>query len=117
MPIVVRRLPLVVRLLGVPVAAIVVYAMIDQRGIAMGVVAAVVYVPLALSMLAWDRTSAWGRAHPFLDSLIQLPVVFVGLALVTSLPLWVCAAVGLTLGALLVAFAAYLRRRRVSAAS
>ena len=107
------RLPLWLRLMGVPLCVAIVWAMTDERGWVMGIVAGLVYVPLAISMLVWDRFSGWAKAHPLLESLVQLPIVFVALALITAMPLWVCAVVGLTLGALLVGLSAYMRHRRI----
>ncbi|MBO3746801.1 hypothetical protein J5X84_12050 [Streptosporangiaceae bacterium NEAU-GS5] len=109
-----RRLPLWIRLLGIPLCVAVVWSMTEERGWIMGVVAGVVYVPFAIGMLWWGRMTAWAGEHPVLDSLIQLPVVFVGLALITSMPLWLCAVIGFSLGAALVALSAYVRRLRVA---
>ena len=84
-PFATRRPRLWLRLLGVPVAAMVTMSMIDVRGVAMGVVTGLVYGLLAIGMLMWEPMVSWSRRHPFLDTLMIIPVQFLAVAYFTRL--------------------------------
>jgi hypothetical protein len=79
--------------------------------------AAVVYGSIALAtLLAWERTTAWSKRHPLLDSLIIVPVLFLAIAYVTSLSTGLCVLIALLAGLLLVGLSAVLRGRRANQA-
>ena len=79
--------------------------------------AAVVYGSIALAtLLAWERTTAWSKRHPLLDSLIIVPLLFLAIAYVTSLSIGLCVLIALLAGLLLVGLSAVLRGRRANQA-
>lgn len=64
--------------------------MIERRGVAMGVLAALIFGALAVSSwLPTDVVIRWSARHPVLDRLLFAPILFCGLAFFTPLSLWV----------------------------
>jgi hypothetical protein len=85
----------------------------SERGVVIGVVAAVVYGPLfGLGALRHRQMIAWSQAHPNLDMLWLPALLFLALAGWSDWPLWVCVAAALGGGAAIAAVAVALRRRR-----
>src|SRR5215208_2333053 len=84
-----------------------------ERGVAVGVAAAVVYGALfGLGAFRHRQLLEWSRAHPYLDLLWLPPLAFLAFSGPTEWPLWVCAVAALALGAFVAAVAVALRRRR-----
>lgn len=108
--------PLWLRLFAVATLASAVVSVTGDRGWAVGAFAAVVYGALALSMVRRpDPLEAWFQRHPVLDGALFGPLVFVGLAVLTSWSLWICLLLGLA--GLLAGGAIGVRRRRLLAAN
>lgn len=107
--------PLWFRLLGVAALTAAAAALGVRRGVAVGIIAAVVYGSIALSTAAaWQRTAAWSKRHPLLDSLLIVPLLFLAVAYLTNLSIGLCVVIAALAGALLVGLSAVLRRRRSS---
>ena len=85
-----------------------------KRGVAVGLVAAIVYGFIALStLLAWQQISAWSKRHPLLDGLIVVPLLFLAVAYLTHLSTGVCVLIAVLAGAPLVGLSAARRHRRI----
>ncbi len=107
--------PIWFRLLGALAVAAAAAGLEVKRGATVGIIAAVVYGSMALStLLAWERTSAWSKQHPLLDSLIVVPLLFLAIAYLTDLSIALCLIIGVLGGLLLAGISAVLRRRRTS---
>ena len=84
-----------------------------KRGVVVGVVAAVVYGALTLSLLlAWERVAAWSKRHPLLDGLIIVPLLFLAVAYCTKLSIAICVVIALVGGLFLVPLTLLRRRAR-----
>ena len=87
----------------VPLAALMAFAAMQQRGWLIGIVAAVMFVGGGLTMaLNPGGAISWSRNHPKSDGAILGPLLFLALAVVTSLSLWWCllgGMLGVVLGA------------------
>lgn len=67
-----------------------------RRGWVVGSIAAVVYGGLGLAMaLAPGGVVDWSRRHPRADGAFFGPLLFLGLAYLTSLSIWICAVAGI----------------------
>ncbi|MEU7003791.1 hypothetical protein [Nonomuraea sp. NPDC046570] len=108
------RPPLWLRLLAFPVALLASLAVAGERGLVMGLAAGTLYGLQATSLLIWDRMVAWSDAHPYLDDLVILPILFFTLATFTDMPLLYCALASL-IGTPLVFLRGYLTRRSTPA--
>ncbi|MDQ2956230.1 MAG: hypothetical protein M3Y42_04620 [Actinomycetota bacterium] len=93
--------PWYLRLLFVPLFALfalfalVAFGVAGKRGWVVGAIAAVVYGGLGLAMaLAPGGVVAWSRRHPRMDGSVFGPLLFLALAYLTSIAIWICAAVG-----------------------
>ena len=86
-----------------------------RRSVEVGIVAAVVYGWIFL-VAAFNHSAmlAWERRHVVLDSLLIVPVAFLGLAYLTSLSLWLCIAAAVGAGVVFVPVALW-RRGNVAA--
>jgi hypothetical protein len=65
---------------------------LEERGRLVGVVAFVLLAPVGMPIPAVLR---WVREHRRLDGAYLGPLAFAAMAVVTDVPVWVCAAVGL----------------------
>lgn len=83
--------PMWFRLLSVVALTAAAAALGVRRGVAVGIIAAVVYGSGALACAAaWQRTVAWSKQHPLLDSLLIVPLLFLAVAYLTDLPIGLC---------------------------
>lgn len=88
----------------VVVAVVVPLALWERRGLALGVLAAGFYAAVFLSAaLSHGSMVAWSRRHVVLDRLLIGPLVFFGLACLTSLSLLICGIAAVSAGVVLVA--------------
>ncbi|MGW4644622.1 hypothetical protein ACWEN6_39360 [Sphaerisporangium sp. NPDC004334] len=99
-------------LLLVPVDVYLAISLAEKHGLAVGVLAAVVYGALTFVPLFFEEVTAWSRAHPVLDGLVLVPLVFLALAYLTPLSLAMCAAVTAACGLPWPVVVTVLRRRR-----
>lgn len=107
--------PVWFRLLGAFALAAAAAGVATKRGAAVGLLAAVVYGSIAMvTLLAWQRTVAWSKRHPVLDSLGIVPLLFLFIAAITNLSIGACVLIALPTGLFLVALSALLRRRRAT---
>ncbi len=107
--------PLWFRLLGVVAFTAAAAGLSLKRGAAVGIIAAVVYGSIALAnLVAWQRTRAWSKQHPVLDSLLIVPLLFLAIAYLTDLSIGGCVAATALAGALLAGPPAVRRRWRSS---
>lgn len=107
--------PVWVRLPGTFALAAMVVGLAVKRGAAVGFIAAVFYGSIAMvTLLAWQRTVAWSKRHPVLDSLGIVPLLFLFIAYITNLSIGACVLIALPTGLFLVALSALLRRRRAT---
>jgi hypothetical protein len=106
-----RTPPRWLALLLLPIAVYLTVSLTEKHGLAVGVLAGVVYGGLALVALFFNQVRAWSKAHPVLDSLVIIPLIFLALAYVTPLPLLMCAAVTAVCGLTWLVIAALIRRR------
>lgn len=94
-----------VRLVAVPVFALLVLGLASKRGWLVGVIAAIVYGAIALPVAVTPGgLVAWSRRHPVVDGSMMGPLLFLALSYLTSWPIWTCLLVGLVgvlLGAIL----------------
>ncbi|WP_405143431.1 hypothetical protein OG589_38225 [Sphaerisporangium sp. NBC_01403] len=107
-----RRPPAWFGLLIIPVAVLAAFALTEKHGPVLGVLAGIVYASLALVPLALDQVTSWSKAHPFLDSLILLPLLFFALAYLTQLPLIACMWIAAACAVPWLALTTFLRKRR-----
>ena len=85
----------------------------DERGVVVGLVAAVVFGPLfVLGAFRRRELIAWSQAHPNLDLLWPPAIFFLAFAGWSDWPLWVCGAAALGGGVAMAAVAVVGRRRR-----
>lgn len=83
------------RLLFVPVFALMAFGVAGRRGWVAGMVAAIVYGGMGLAMaLAPGGVVAWSRRHPRMDGAFLGPLLFLALAYLTHLSVWICSACG-----------------------
>lgn len=83
------------RLLFVPVFALVAFGVAGRRGWIVGAIAAIVYGGIGLAMaVAPGGVVAWSRRHPRLDSAVFGPLLFLALAYLTPMSIWICALLG-----------------------
>jgi len=82
------------------------------RGPLVGGIALLVFTLLGVSALAPRRVQVWWRRHPILDSSMVVPLMFLALAVVLRLSLWVCLVVALLTGSVMVPVATRSRPRR-----
>ncbi|MFC6085095.1 hypothetical protein [Sphaerisporangium aureirubrum] len=101
-------------LLLLPVGAYLAVALTEKHSLAVGVLAAVVYGTLALVPLFSVQVRSWSKAHPVLDSLVLIPLIFLALAYLTPLSLPLCAAITAACTLPWLAITAIIRRRRHS---
>ncbi len=88
--------PWYVRVVAVPIFAGMAFGVAARRGWVVGLVAAVVNGGLGLAMaLVPSGVIDWSRRHPRMDGSFFGPLLFLGLAYLTPLPLWVCVAAGI----------------------
>lgn len=84
-----------------------------KRGTIVGVIALVAYGGIfVLGAFNHAALLRWSRRHVALDALAMALLVFLALAYLTSLPLWLCALAGLAAAAALVPVAVRRRRAR-----
>jgi hypothetical protein len=107
-----RRPPAWLSLLLIPIAVSMAFFLTEKHGIVIGVLAGLVYGALGIVPLAMNRVSSWSKAHPLLDSLIFLPLLFFALAYLTPLSLILCLVITTAAGVPWLFLAAYTRRRR-----
>jgi predicted branched-subunit amino acid permease len=70
----------------------------DERGTAMGVFAAAVFLPLFYGQVfKWHGLIAWFDAHPVADWALMSVLFFLAIALITEAPLAVCLAAGVAI--------------------
>jgi hypothetical protein len=106
------RPPMWMRILVVPLSALIALGLASRRGWWVGVVAAIVYGGIAVPMaFAPGGTVTWSRRHPILDGSVLGPVLFLALAYLTTWPVWVCLIIGVV-GVLLGAARGAERARR-----
>jgi hypothetical protein len=99
-------------LLRLVVAAVVVFAAWQQRGIGLAVFAVLLCAVVQLGTTSAARAPRpWSRRRTALDASIMGPIVFLALAMLTTLPLGVCVAVGLACAAIFVPSVVALRSR------
>ncbi|TYB62253.1 hypothetical protein FXF51_26450 [Nonomuraea sp. PA05] len=92
------------------VAVAITLGMIDKRGVAMGVLAALTYGALAATVwVPFQRLMDWSRRHPMLDGLCFAPILLCGLAYLTSLSLLWCLGIAVIGTALLLAVVGWRR--------
>lgn len=109
--------PVWMRLVAVPLFALVALGLASRRGWVVGVIAGVVYGVIALCFaVVPDGTAAWSRRHPILDGAVLGPLVFLALAYIAPWPLWLCLAIGAMGVAVGAAQGAQRARRRAAAA-
>ncbi|WP_248962916.1 hypothetical protein [Sphaerisporangium perillae] len=106
-----RRPSVWLGLLLIPIDIYLTIALTEKHGLAVGILAGVVYGSLTLVSLAYNRVVAWSKAHPLLDSLILLPLVFLALAYLTPLSLVMCAVITAACGVPWLALTTFARRR------
>jgi len=83
--------PLWFRLIFVLVAVSMTSSLTSSRGAVMGVAAGVVFGAMALTaLLAWDQWVAWSRKHQPLENLVSFPLMFLVIASITHLALYIC---------------------------
>jgi len=83
--------PLWFRLVFVLVAVSMTSSLTSSRGAVMGVAAGVVFGAMALTaLLAWDQWVAWSRKHQPLENLVSFPLMFLVIASITHLALYIC---------------------------
>ena len=83
------------RALGLVVLILLAWRITESRGLLIGLLAFLIYGAIFFPVaVAPSRVAAWSRRNPQLDGAIFGPVTFMGLAVITTLPLWVCLAVG-----------------------
>jgi hypothetical protein len=88
--------PWYLRLAFVPLFAGMALGVAARRGWVVGSVAAVSYGGLGLAMaVAPGGVVDWSRRHPRVDGSFFGPLLFLGLAYLTSLPIWACVAAGI----------------------
>lgn len=103
--------PMWVRAFALVLPVVAALGLAAKRGVAIGVVAGLVYALIALPMAVSPQAVAgWSRRHPALDGAILGPLVFLAIAYITPWPLWVCVGIGLV-GVLLGAARGNQRRR------
>jgi predicted permease len=61
-------------------------------------------------LLGWERLRAWSERHPLLDSLVIVPLLFLGVAYFTRLPVVFCVLIALVAGVPLAVLSLALRR-------
>lgn len=106
------RPPMWMRVLYVPMFALVALGMASRRGWIFGAVAAVVCCGLGLAVaLSPSGVSTWSRRHPVLDGSILGPLTFLAVGYFTEWPWWICLITGGT-GSALGAVLGILRQRR-----
>lgn len=83
--------PLWFRLFLVLTLGLMTAGLFSSRGVVVGVVAGVVFGAMALTaLLAWDQMVEWSRKHPLLENLVFGPVMFLAIAKITHLALYIC---------------------------
>lgn len=98
----------------VVVFALLVWSITEHRGWLTGLAAFFIYGALFVPMVAApSRVIAWSHRNPQLDGAILGPVTFLALSGVTTVPLWVCLAVGV-LGAIAGLLIGHRRQKRLS---
>ncbi|MFC4533958.1 hypothetical protein [Sphaerisporangium dianthi] len=107
-----RRPPRWLGLLLLPGDVYLTARLTEKHGLAVGVLAAVVYGGLTFMPLFFERVSAWSKAHPVLDSLVLIPLIFLALAYLTPMSLAMCAAITAACGLPWAAVTIAVRRRR-----
>ncbi|WP_146103683.1 hypothetical protein [Nonomuraea solani] len=109
-----RSLRWLPRVILPPVAVLITIGMYDRRGVVMAIVAAITYGTLAaLSWLPAERLTRWSREHPMIDGLFFAPLLFAGLAYLTSLSLLICLVIA-AIGTVLLLGVIWWRRRPVT---
>lgn len=99
---------------AIPVAAIVSFWVATRRRLLLGVIAAFVFGLVAVAVaISPRRLHAWSQRHPFLDAAYLGPLLFLGVATLTPLPIWSCVAAGFV-GAAIGLLGAARRRRPVN---
>lgn len=97
---------------AVVLAVVLPLAVWDQRGAAVGVVAFVVWGGMLLfTAFGHGRVQVWTGRHPAIDAAFIVPLTFLALAYLTSLPLAACAAIGVGAGLIFVPIVVWGRRR------
>jgi hypothetical protein len=87
--------PIWMRLLYVPMFALVALMTGERRGWVVGIVAAVVYGGMGLAVaITPGGTVRWSRAHPKADNAVLGPLLFLALAYLTRVSVWWCLAAG-----------------------
>ena len=87
-----------------------------ERGGFVGLVALATYVPLVVAWLRRpEESKAWSRDHPWLDSLLIVPLAFVLVAVLDDIPLVTCALIAAGLWLLVLLLVARRVRRRAAA--
>ncbi|GAB3673564.1 hypothetical protein [Angustibacter aerolatus] len=104
--------PPALRLLAVPLLALMVWSLAEHRGLGHGLLAAAVYGPVLIPFaVAPVRVSAWSRRHPHLDGAVLGPLVLGAVAFLTHQPIWVAVLAGVVGSGLGVALGERRRRR------
>ncbi len=104
------------RLLGFLIMLVAIVEIFFKRGIAVGIVAAVVYGHLALlALLRWERMKIWSKHHPVLDSLLVVPLIFLAVAYISKIPTLICLLIAIPGGLLFIGINWARRSRRTSA--
>ncbi|HEY8720619.1 hypothetical protein [Pengzhenrongella sp.] len=106
--------PLWIRLLFVPVLAFLIYGVAAQRGVALGILAVIVYGWIGVASIARPQAlTRWSHAHPRADGAILGPIAFLVLAGLSPLAVTWCLLGGAV--ALVAGVAAGARRGRQAA--
>lgn len=88
------------------------FSMTERRGLAWGLSLGAAYAALILwSAVFPEKTRAWSKRHPLLDSALVGPLLF-GALMVSPLPAWVCLATAVALTPPFVLLGVFLRQRR-----
>jgi uncharacterized membrane protein len=84
-----------------------------HRELVVAVAALLFYGAAGVSVLfLWEPTLRWSRVHGFADRLLFIPILFLGLAYVTTLPSVLCLAISVGFGLPFAAVTYLVWRRR-----
>jgi len=84
----------------------------QARGPLVGGIELLGFTLAGVSALAPRRVQRWWWRHPILDSALMVPLMFVALAVILRLSLWVCLVVALLTGVVMAPVAVRSRRRQ-----
>jgi hypothetical protein len=103
--------PIWMRLVAVPMFAVVALFIGQRRGWVVGGVAALAYGGIGLAVaITSGGTVRWSKAHPKADNAVLGPLVFLTLAYLTRISVWWCLAAGVLSSVAGIALGAQRRR-------